>query len=663
MILIALIKLLIINLSHTHSARVIKMAANKEAALSKLFTQLQLAGEDGDYEYGLEVIEEILKLSPRDPDALACKIVCLIQESEFSQSLSLIEEIKSDKSFLYEKAYCLYKMEQYDKSLQCLQSLPQEERKSLRVLDLESQVYYRLGDYTKSAQGFQEGLSIDNGNERSANMVASLSYVDNSTVNKVLSVSPVSPVTVEQCFNLATVYLNVTKDYKSAEQLLRKAEKLCEESDSMEEEEIERDLLPIRIQLGYALQCMGSNEEAMSIYANVLKSKPTPVHQLTAANNVIVINGDKDIFDSKKKIKVLTNEAAVKKLMSRQLEIVLFNRCLFALRLNQLEQSRQILQEMKTSVATRGSELCIIAESALLYRDRKPQEAIGILERYSPECTSTGPLVYLTLAQLHWSIGNSSKAISVLEGIPNVGQYLGIISIIVLVLKSEGKVEECLSLLDQVSSYWSQIDNDNLSTVLWEIAQFKLEASREEDAAKLLQVLNNKQPKNLKYLSHLIRAYSRFDTKRAEEMSQSLPQLSSLSSDDADRLEQMPTFQHSRRARITTAAPNKELTIKDKKKKKKRKKVLPKNVDLSKPIDLERWFPLRERSYYRKSKKKGQTSSVGRGTQGMSASMAATAAKLDASKTKDEGAKATASRSAKPPQPQKKQNKKKKGRR
>ena len=642
------------------------MAANKEAVLSKMFTQLKLAGEDGDYDYGLEVIEEILRLSPNDPDALACRVTCLIHTSSFEEALSLIDSIGGDKSFVYEKAYCLYKLEQYQKSLQCLQALPQVERKSRRALDLESQVYYRLGNFTSSAQGFQEGLSLDNDNERSANMAASLSYLDSSTVTKALAVTPIPTVTMEQCFNLATIHLNVTKDYQNAEALLRKAEKLCKESESMEEEEIERDLIPIRIQLAYTLQCLGHNEEAMSIYAAILKAKPSPVHQLTAANNVIVINGDKDIFDSKKKIKMLTNEAAVKKLTRSQLEIVTFNRCLFALRLNQLDQSRQILLEMKkgftTSTGERGSELSIIAEAALLYREKKPQEAIKILESYLSECNGR-LLVFLTLGQLYWSQGNVAKAVNVLDSIPSVAQYLGIVSMLVLQLKSDGNIQRCLEILDKVVAYWNQLDSFNLPSILWEISLFKLEAGREEDAAKLLQLLTTKQPDNVKYLAYLISAYSRFDPKKAEELSRSLPKLSSPSSFDINSLEQMPTFQQTRRTRlVATMQSNTDTGIKEKKRKKKRKTVLPKNCDTSKPVDPERWLPLRERSYYRRSKKKGQSSSVGRGTQGMSASMAAAAAKLDASKTRDEGAKA-APRSAKP-QPQKKsQGKKKKGKR
>ena len=67
------------------------------------------------------------------------------------------------------------------------------------------------------------------------------------------------------------------------------------------------------------------------------------------------------------------------------------------------------------------------------------------------------------------------------------------------------------------------------------------------------------------------------------------------------------------------------------KKKKKRKPRLPKNYDPSVTPDPERWLPLRERSYYRKSRRKGGSAPI-RGTQGTSAASANLMSQLDASK-------------------------------
>ena len=68
------------------------------------------------------------------------------------------------------------------------------------------------------------------------------------------------------------------------------------------------------------------------------------------------------------------------------------------------------------------------------------------------------------------------------------------------------------------------------------------------------------------------------------------------------------------------------------KRKKKRKPRLPKNYDPSVPPDPERWLPLRERSYYRRSRRKGGVVPLVRGTQGSSAASANLMSQLDASK-------------------------------
>ena len=50
--------------------------------------------------------------------------------------------------------------------------------------------------------------------------------------------------------------------------------------------------------------------------------------------------------------------------------------------------------------------------------------------------------------------------------------------------------------------------------------------------------------------------------------------------------------------------------------KKKKKVKLPKNFDPRVPLDLERWLPLRERSYYRGKRNKKKNQGIGKGTQG-----------------------------------------------
>ena len=391
------------------------MASKTEADLPKLFSQLQLAGEEEDYEWGLEVSDQILGIVPNDQDALLCRVVSLIQLAEYEDALKSINRLSKTAgkdSFLYEKAYCLYKLEKYRQSLDALSSLPSEDQSSVKVLDLTAQIYYRLENYEKSAQTFQRGRDVQDSEERSANMVAALSYCSSDTVSLLLSSdsSAVKKDTMETCFNLATTYLNIYSDHAhltEAETLLRKSQKFCEEetaSNPDDEDSAEQEMIPIRIQLAYALQCQGQYDTALSMYTAALKQKPSSlVHTITAANNVIVLNRDKDVFDSKKKIKLISNEQGIKKLNSRQQAVVLFNRCLFALQINQLEQCKQLLQELK-AMSPKAEEVILI-ESALLNREKKFSDCCDVMEQYV-ENTPCSILAYLTTAQFYLSQGN-----------------------------------------------------------------------------------------------------------------------------------------------------------------------------------------------------------------------------------------------------------------
>jgi signal recognition particle subunit SRP72 len=609
-------------------------AKSSEVSVMKLFSQLQLAGEDGDYEWSLDVIKEILKLSPEDYDALSCQVVALIQTSQLNDAVRLINKLSKLKDnrgdgFVYERAYCLYKEEKYSQSLALMEKLSD----SVGVADLKAQVYYRMEEYEESVKCFQRGLELKEGSERKANMAAGLAYCHGNMSRDLLGSASSEEMSMEECFNMATVHLMSTKKYNMAEPLLRQAEMLCKESYALEEDEIEQELIPIYLQLGYCCHLMGRHDDAMALYGNVLRSKPSSaVHTLTAANNVIVLNGDKDIFDSKKKIKLMTNAGATKKLSKWQLQIVTFNRFLFALKLNQLEQARQLLVELKEHFPS--TDLTVMAEACLFHREKKISDAINVLRKYVT-CTSGASIdVHLMLAEFHCLGSGLNEACDVIENIPGLSKYIGLVAVLVNQLKSSGEIDRCMKILDDAFKWWMDCDDaQKRLQVLWEIAKFKLSCNRPQEAAQVLEYLCRQDMTNINYLATLISAYSRFAPQKADELSNSLPKVKGEMTMDVDSLEHMPTFHHSRRDRkpqdkvVDMADSSKE------KRKKKRKKRLPKNYDPSKAPDPERWMPLRERSYYKKSKKRGHGGNPLRGTQGMTSSMSGVTAKLDASRT------------------------------
>lgn len=91
--------------------------AKEASAIAQLFSRLSVLCSDGDYESALSIVEKILKQAPSDIDALQCKLVCLIHQSNFKEALDLIKRIRTvvkeggSSKCIYEEAYCFYRLE------------------------------------------------------------------------------------------------------------------------------------------------------------------------------------------------------------------------------------------------------------------------------------------------------------------------------------------------------------------------------------------------------------------------------------------------------------------------------------------------------------------------------------------------------------------------
>ncbi len=634
------------------------MAAKGEEAktsLPRLFSELQLAGEEGDFDLGLKVTEKILLVASEDAEAIHCKVVCLLQLSRFNDAISLIDTLnkKGQKPslFQFEKAYCLYRLEKYGENTSVLQSLPQDEH---RVRELSAQIVYRLEKYDQARTSYASmirELSDEFSTEREANYSAALSLCGEQPDGTHLEA--LHSETMEQCFNVACCYL-AQGQAPQAEGMLRRAEDLCRESlqeDDLTEEEMESELSVVRIQVGFAKQLQGEAKEALGVYTTVLRQKPGDVsHTIVASNNIIVLNRDRDIFDSKKRVKVLANDGRSKKLISSQKYPIVYNRCLFALQTNQLETCRGLVAELKQ--VQPESSLTVLAESALLSRERKTSACIHLLESHLKGNPGASLLVYASLAQLLLVQGDMRKTCSVLRSIPDVSQHVGVISMLVSLYTNAGDVNSAIEVLDGAITWWSkqalsQATQKTLRSLMLESAQYKLHHGKPDAAAAVLEKLYSQDSSDLPVQAKLVSAYSRFNPKKAEELSLSLPSSGDAREVDVDTLEQMPSFRHTRRQLLkpdTTAKPADTKDVVAKKKKKKRKPRLPKNYDPSAAPDAERWLPLRERSYYRRGRKTGFTAV--RGTQGSSLASAALAAQLDASRPKPAAASDTAGKQA-----------------
>lgn len=298
----------------------------------------------------------------------------------------------------------------------------------------------------------------------------------------------------------------------------------------------------------YLFQVKEVVKEAMTCYNSTLKLCPDdPTLIAVISNNILALNRDKDVFDSKKKVKVLASEAGTRKLTRLQKQKILFNRCMFALQTNQLEQCRELAATLKTSHA--NSDLAVLAEVALLNREKKVAAAVELLSNYLKSSPQAGVAMYATLAQLQLAQGSTPKVCATLQTVPTFPRYVGVASTLASLRAALGEVEMAAEVLEQTLEYWmgrGQGEEPLLSRLVKQVAKFELSHARPEAAAKVLE-RKLKERDSMELRALLISAFSRYDPPAAEQASRSLPAFRIPPGLDVDRMEQTSVFRHSRR--------------------------------------------------------------------------------------------------------------------
>lgn len=189
--------------------------------------------------------------------------------------------------------------------------------------------------------------------------------------------------TYELCYNSACADLG-KRQFSEAEKKLRQSEKICCESLD-EDDDIEEEVAIIKVQLAYCLHMQGRIKEATAIYSDALKHKSSDVAlTAVASNNMVAINKDQNVFDSKKKIKAAMAEACEHKLTARQKKTIAINNCLLTLFTNQDDQCHQLVAKLIQTypdVQFKG----MLIRATQMAKNKKFKDAVELLEKYAKE--------------------------------------------------------------------------------------------------------------------------------------------------------------------------------------------------------------------------------------------------------------------------------------
>ncbi|KAH9596128.1 Signal recognition particle core component [Schistosoma haematobium] len=484
-------------------------------------------------------------------------------------------------------------------------------------------------------------------------------------------------------FNLACYHLG-RGDCHLASRLLDDAENTCNlclsEDPELTEEEKNEELAPIRVQRAYILQINKEEEEANQVYQSVIRQRASDTALLAvAANNIVCINQDQNIFDSRKRIKMASTDGLQFKLFSRQRTDMLINQALFYWYTNQMEACTA---KLRTVLQEELSPRALLLSAAQLIKEKNIDKAVLLLESYLSNVTGNqvDAEIPLALAQInlrrisanHLGTGSPQpkNALNVAQMLENIlPQHLihspGVLStrIALYLLASSGEnavqtrpdsMKQIVNCIESTLHYYEELgeQNETYSHLLDNCAGFLLQQGEAKLAAEILEkqlarlesnVSQEKQNSLIKQVlvARLVRAYAQFDRPKAEQTCKSLQAKESLSEADVDTLE--TTFLYGAKSLKRLGKPSEPTDISDKGKskrnqikknisntpssdpgvqqvtsrsKRKKKRIrLPKNYQPGVMPDPNRWLPRRERTHYR-GKRRDKRFAPTRGPQG-----------------------------------------------
>ncbi|XP_037577342.1 signal recognition particle subunit SRP72 [Dermacentor silvarum] len=600
---------------------------NTSAALSGFYLELSRCGKSGEYDRALKVCDKILHEFPTEEKALQCKVVCLIQLGNFKDAIDVVNKnSKNIGDMAFEKAYCLYRLNDTKEAWNLLSSITTQ---SFRVKELKAQVLYRLENYQECFEVYKDLIKNSEDEyeeERQTNLAAVIASLTMQTQHEVKGAPSLGEGSYELCYNKACSLLGLAK-YADALQKLVQAEELCKKSleeDDVPEDEIEEELAIVRTQLGYAKQRLGFPDQAMKLYNLTLKQRPSDNAIIAvAANNIVTINKDQNMFDSKKKIKMAVAEGLESKLTSQQRRAIALNHCLLLYHTGQLDQCVKAVTILEKNFTNSADEAVLLRAATMHCKDKQLEKVVQLLKEYAERHPSRSLSMSLTLAQLLLSQGHLSDCCDILKSLGTTTYKLGIISALVTLYKNlEDKEATAAVFADAISWYKKNKPRSaELNLLTRESAKFYLANGQVQEAASVLEELRKVEPQDPKVLAQLISAYSVFDPKKAKMVSADLPPAEEITRQvDVDALETMSWTMGARYVKKVVKSEASPITRGQdivKKKKKKKKGKLPKNYDPNVDPDPERWLPRRERSTFKKRKdRRAVSSAIGKGTQG-----------------------------------------------
>merc|ERR1719367_1124812 len=431
-----------------------------------------------------------------------------MQLGKFEDALKQIRDTHFKVDLTFEESYCLYRLNKPEEALAII-----EENggagKSEKIRELQAQIYYKLEMYQEAYNLYRDIMKNTNDDfeqERLTNMQATAVYVEGAEVVD-------QDDTYEMTYNRACQLL-ANQQWSEAEEALKKAEEMCKTNlreDEADDEEIERETGIIRVQIGFAVQMQGDkrDREAQNIYNAVLKSKPSDICLVAvASNNLVTLNKDQNIFDSKKRIKAASAEGIENKLTTVHRAAIARNNALLAMYTNQVDLCKTLINDLAGSFENhydQNDRDLIVA--GVLARSGKVKESVDLLLRDKKDDMER----ILIAAQVLLEKADVTGSLAILEKLPaNLKHRTGLLSSMVALYCANNERPKAAKLLKEAVTSATKLKTnaEDMKLVWRKTAEFHLKGDEPSVAAKSLEELLKSNPKDKTTLAQLVLAYA-----------------------------------------------------------------------------------------------------------------------------------------------------------
>lgn len=616
------------------------MASEADEKYDAAISSIKRLFDREEFEDALPFCNKATDLKPDQDGARRCKLFALLNLSRWSDALQTIEKSSDPKALAFERAYCFYRLNRFQESLDALKACAED----FGALRLEPQVRYRMGDYENSAAMYEK-LYDDDAEETGLLVNATASYVSGDLPRKAIDLvkdeKELLDSSFELSFNMSCALIDENK-LDQAEACLQEAKRICtaeiikaeelteEDEDVLQDHE---DLAGIHVQRACVLQRRGLIQEASDLYAQVLKQRSKGQSEVdvtvlaVACNNSVTLRSDgRSLFDSLKRINIATKESLEQKLTRKQLMEIASNKCLLLAQAHKLDEARKELEKLQKAYPDHPK--VAIVQAAIAYSEKK-----GKCEDFLTNYLAKHPgseEVLLALSQLYETQQNFEKAAEALSQLPiNMRARPRSLQAIVALHLRQKNPEKAVEALREAIDFWKKEGpehEESLASIL-QIAM-RLDLKDSAFASDVFQLYLEKiDGSDTEALCGLVQALASTDPEQAERYAARL-QVPSYDHLDAEELEKAaipkidknlkkPKESEKEKDDENEDAEAAEKTAKAKKRRK-RKIRYPKNFDPENPgpaPDPERWLPKRERAEFKKRMKK-RDKALMRGPQG-----------------------------------------------